>query len=187
VNEGIRKIVSIQEEVRIEGTKAVEPPTLLVAVGAVLANPFTGRFVEDLEPLVNAYCEPVGKFLSERTLELLPSGAEGMGKGALVGLGGEVEHGSAIIHNLRFGNLVREAIGGTALIPSAEKRAAAGATLDIPVKHKDDHKERSHHQTLEVRVPDAPCDDEIVVWVAFSSAGRPHARLASFGSELTTA
>ena len=102
----------------------------------------------------------MGSLLTRAVLELLPDGAEGMGKGALVGLDGEVEHGSAIIHNLRFGNLVREAVKGTALIPSAEKRAGAGATLDVPIKHKDDHKVRSHHQTLEVRIPDAPRDDE---------------------------
>lgn len=158
----------------------------MVAVGAVVENPCAGRFVENLEPLVDRFCEPLGTLLIERALPLLGGPAEGVGKGALVGLDGDVEHGSAIIHNLRFGNRVRDAIAGTALLPAAEKRGAAGAPLDLAVKHKDDHTVRSHHQTFEVRIPDAPRADEIVVWVALAAGGRPHARLGAFGSELET-
>jgi hypothetical protein len=184
MHEGIRKIVTLREATHVEGTKDVEPIAVLVAAGAVIENPLAGRYADDLDPLIEAYCESLGKLLTGAALDLLTGSAEGMGKGALVGLAGETEHGSAIIHNLRFGNLVREAVKGSALIPSAEKRAASGATLDVPIKHIDDHKVRSHHQTLEVRIPDAPRDDEIVIWVAFANGGRPHARLASFGSEL---
>jgi hypothetical protein len=180
----IRKVVTFVEDVHLEGGKAVEPPTRMVAAGAVVANPLAGRFVEDLAPLIDAYCEELGALLTARALELLGGAAEGMGKGALVGLDGDVEHGSAIIHNLRFGNHVRDAVGGTALLPAAEKRGAAGATLDIAIKHVDDHTVRSHHQTLEVRIGDAPRADEIVVWVALASSGRPHARLGAFGTEL---
>jgi hypothetical protein len=181
---GVRKVVTVVEDVHVEGGRPVDPPARMVAAGAVLANPFAGRFVEDLEPLVDEYCEPVGELLTARALELLGAPAEGVGKGALVGLDGDVEHGSAIIHNLRFGNRVRDAIAGTALLPAAEKRGPAGAPLDLALKHKDDHTVRSHHQTFEVRVPDAPRADEIVIWVALAAGGRPHARLAAFGSEL---
>jgi hypothetical protein len=183
--DGLRKVVTVVEDVVREGGEPVEPPTRLVAAGAVVQNPFAGRYVADLQPLIDRYCEPLGELLTARALELLGAAAEGVGKGALVGLDGDVEHGSAIIHNLRFGNHVRDAIGGTALLPAAEKRGAAGAPLDIAIKHKDDHTVRSHHQTFEVRVPDAPCPDEILIWVALASGGRPHARLGAFGSELT--
>lgn len=183
--EGLRKVVTVVEDVLREGGEPVEPPTRLVAAGAVVENPFAGRFVPDLQPLVDRYCEPLGELLTARALEALGVAAEGVGKGALVGLEGEVEHGSAIIHNLRFGNHVRSAIGGTALLPAAEKRGAAGAPLDIAVKHKDDHTVRSHHQTFEVRIPDAPAAGEIVIWVALASGGRPQSRLAAFGSELS--
>ncbi len=183
--DGLRKVVTVVEDVVREGGEEVEPPTRLVAAGAVVENPFAGRYVADLEPLIDRYCEPLGELLTARALELLGGTAEGVGKGALVGLDGDVEHGSAIIHNLRFGNKVRDAIHGTALLPAAEKRGAAGAPLDIAVKHKDDHTVRSHHQTFEVRIPDSPRADEIVIWVALAAAGRPHARLGAFGSELT--
>jgi Amino acid synthesis len=184
--DGLRKVCAIVEEVLSDAGRSVEPPTRVAAVGAVVANPLAGRFVQDLSGLADTYCEPLGRLLTERALVALGAGVvEAYGKGALVGLAGEVEHGSAIIHNLRFGNPVRERSGGSSLLPSAEKVGAAGATLDLALKHKLDHTVRSHHQTFEVRIPDAPRDDEIVVWVALASAGRPQARLPAFGSELT--
>jgi hypothetical protein len=182
--DGLRKFVTIVEDVVREGGEPVEPATRMVAAGAVVENPFAGRFVADLEPLIDRFCEPLGELLIARALELLGTPAEGVGKGALVGLDGDVEHGSAVIHNLRFGNKVRDAISGTALLPAAEKRGAAGAPLDIAIKHKDDHTVRSHHQTFEVRIPDAPRAGELVIWIALAASGRPHARLGAFGSEL---
>jgi amino acid synthesis protein len=182
--DGLRKVVTIVEDVEREGGRPVVPHTRMVAAGAVVENSFAGRFVDDLEPLIERYCEALGTLLTERALALLDAPAEGVGKGALVGLDGDMEHGSAVIHNLRFGNKVRDAIQGTALLPAAEKRGAAGAPLDIAVKHKDDHTVRSHHQTFEVRIPDAPRADELVIWIVVASSGRPHARLGAFGSEL---
>ena len=183
--DGLRKVVTIVEDVERESGRPVVPPTRMVAAGAVVENPFAGRFVDDLEPLIDRYCEALGALLTERALALLDAPVEGVGKGALVGLDGDVEHGSAVIHNLRFGNKVRDAIQGTALLPAAEKRGAAGAPLDVAVKHKDDHTVRSHHQTFEVRIPDAPRADELVIWIVVASSGRPHARLGAFGSELS--
>ncbi len=184
--DGIRKVVTVVEDVLREGGREVSSPVRTAAAGAVVANPFAGRFVDDLQPLIDTYCEQLGTLLTERALALLDGQAEGYGKGALVGLDGEVEHGSAIIHNLRFGNRVREPVEGTSLLPAAEKRGAAGATLDLAVKHKTDVTVRSHHQTFEVRIPDAPRADEIVIWVVLATSGRPQARLAAFGSELAT-
>jgi hypothetical protein len=181
---GVRKLVTVVEEIRADGGVAVDPPVRVAAAAAVVANTLAGAYVEDLSPLAEEYCEPLGRLLVERALEALGGPAEGYGKGALVGLDGEVEHGSAILHNLTFGNPVRDAVDGTSLLPSAEKCGGPGATLDLAVKHISDHKVRSHHQTFEVRVPDAPRPDEIVIWVVLAGAGRPHARLPEFGSEL---
>jgi len=185
---GIRKLVTIVEEVHAEGGRAVDPPLVVAAGGAVVANPLAGRFVEDLAPLADSYCEPLGRLLVERALAALGGApVEAYGKGALVGLDGEVEHGSAILHNLHFGNPVRDAVGGTSLLPSAEKCGAAGAPLDLALKHTADHTVRSHHLTFEVRIPDAPRPGEILVWIALATAGRPQARLPEFGSELAAA
>jgi hypothetical protein len=185
---GIRKLVTIVEEVHAEGGRRVDPPVLVAAGGAVVSNPLAGTFVEDLSPLIDTYCERLGRLLVERALGALPGlEVQAYGKGALVGLDGEVEHGSAILHNLRFGNPVRDAVGGSSLLPAAEKSGGPGASLDLALKHKTDLTIRSHHQTFEVRIPDAPRAAEIVIWVALATAGRPQARLAEFGSELAAA
>lgn len=186
--DGIRKLINVLEKVHTEGGRPVEPPTRTAAVLAVIANPLAGRWAEDLSPLVDEYCASLGELLAERCASLLGAPAEAFGKGALVGLAGEVEHGSAIIHNLRFGNPMRSAAGeAKTLLPAAEKRGAAGATLDLPLKHVQDQTTRSHHQTFEVRVGDAPLSDEIVIAVAMAASGRPHARLGVFGSEFAEA
>jgi hypothetical protein len=185
--EGLRKVVAIVEDVHAEGGRPVDPPLRVSAAGAVIANPFAGLWVDDLEPLIETYCEPLGTLLTARALELLGGEVEAYGKGALVGMDGEIEHGSAIIHNLRFGDRVRGPANGTSLLPSAEKRGSPGTPLDLAIKHKSDHRVRSHHQTFEVRIPDAPRSDEIVIWVVLASTGRPQSRLGEYGSELATA
>jgi hypothetical protein len=183
----IRKVVTVSEELRIEGGRAVDPPLRLVGAAAVVENPFAGRYVEDLQPLLDCYCPLLGSLLAERVVaELGGADTQSYGKAGVVGLDGELEHVSGILHNLRFGNPVREAVGATSLLPSTEKRAGPGATLDVPLKHVHDHKVRSHHLTLELRVADAPRADEILIAVAAATGGRPHARLAQFGSEVAT-
>lgn len=176
----IRKVVTTVEDVHREGGRPVDPPVRCVAVGAVIANPLAGRpFEGDLAAFVDALGPSLGHLLGGRVVELLDGRVEAYGKGALVGADGEVEHGSAIIHTLKFGNPFRSAAQGTALLPAAEKRGAIGASLDLAMKHKDDHAVRSHHMTFEVRIPDAPRADEIVVYCAGANAGRPHARIGA--------
>jgi hypothetical protein len=181
----IRKVAVQYEDVMVEGGRDVETPLRLAGAAAVISNPYAGRYEADLKPLFDLYCGPLGELLAERALGALDRPEVGAyGKGAIVGLDGELEHGSGILHNLALGNPVRTAMGATSLLPSTEKRAAAGATLDVPLKHIEDHKVRSHHLTLEMRIGDAPRPDEILVAIACSSGGRPHARLADFGSEI---
>jgi hypothetical protein len=181
----IRKVVALYEEILVEGGRDVATPLRLAGAAAVIENPYAGRYVDDLGPLLDHYCARLGTLLAERALGALGGGrVEAYGKGALVGLDGEIEHASGIIHNLGFGNPVRTAMHATSLLPSTEKRAAAGATLDVPLKHVEDHKVRSHHLTLEVRIPDAPRPDELVIAIACSDGGRPHSRLADFGTEV---
>jgi hypothetical protein len=183
----IRKVLTVTEELLIEGGREVPEPLRLSGAAAVIENPLAGRYVEDLQPLLDTYCAALGELLAERVLAAL-NGAEvqSYGKAGIVGLDGELEHVSGILHNLRFGNPVRDAMDATSLLPSTEKRAAAGATLDVPLKHVHDHKVRSHHLTLEMRVADAPRADELVIAIAGATGGRPHARLAAFGSEVAT-
>jgi hypothetical protein len=181
----IRKIVTVTEELLFEGGREVQPTVKVAGAAAVIENHFAGRYVEDVQPLLDCYCSVLGPLLAERVMgELGGAEVESYGKAGIVGLDGELEHVAGILHNLRFGNPVREAMGATSLLPSTEKRAAAGATIDIPLKHIHDHKVRSHHLTLELRIGDAPGANEILIAIAAAPGGRPHARLAEFGTEV---
>lgn len=184
----IRKLVIFLEETYIEGGKEAGRPTRIAAACAVISSPFAGKFVEDLSPIINQYCKAMGEMLPRRVTEAL--GIEGgqvesFGKGVIVGLAGEIEHGVAITHSLLFGNPFRKICGNAkSLLPSGEKRGPAGCCLDVPLKHRNDSTKRSHHMSIEVRIPDAPLPDEIVVIAAVSDKGRPHARLPEFGEEI---
>ena len=94
------------------------------------------------------------------------------GKGALVGVDGEMEHGGASVHPM-LGKPMRVAIGGgKAVISSNVKVAAAGASLDVPLGHKDDSWSFPHFDTITVSVADAPRPNEILVVMAIADGGR---------------
>jgi hypothetical protein len=179
----VRKVVRHLEETRLENGRPVSRPHLVAVVGVVIENPYPGEYVEDLVTTADSLGEELGGLVGPAAVTLLGAEVEAFGKCALVGIDGEVEHGSALIHNLRFGNVFRAAAGGTELLPAAEKVGLPGASIDIPLKHKLDARTRSHHQTFTFQVADAPRPREILIAVAASSAGRPLARLADFGTE----
>ena len=109
---------------------------------------------------------------------------EAYGKAAMVGTSGEIEHGSALIHTLRFGNVFRDAVGGTSYLSFTNSRGGPGATISIPMMHKSDPGWRSHYLTLEMTVADAPSPDEIVVAIGASVGGRPHHRIGNRYSDM---
>jgi hypothetical protein len=175
----IRKIVTVVEETLSEAGREVSPPTRRAAAIAVIANPFAGRFQEDLTDLIDVG-EELGGLLAERAVRALGiDGAkvESYGKAAAVGANGELEHAAAILHP-KLGAPFRKVLGkGAALIPSSKKRGGPGVALDIPLGHKDAAFVRSHFDGMEVRVVDAPAADEIVVAVAVTDSGRPLPRV----------
>lgn len=175
----IRKIVRHAEEVFIEGGKAGARPITALAVAAVVKNPWAGRgFVEDLRPEVLAIAPKLADELVGRLLELCPrERVEAYGKAAVVGLSGEIEHGSALIHTLRFGNVFRDAAGGTSYLNFINTRSPAGAMVSLPMTHKTIVGHRSHFITLDFSVGDAPDRDEILIAIGASDGGRMHPRI----------
>lgn len=175
----IRRIITIVEETRTEGGKAVNPPTRRAAAVAVIRNPYVGTFVDDLAELSDIGAE-LGDILPRRAVAALGIAGdqvESFGKAAAVGADGELEHAAAILHP-KLGAPFRDILGkGAALIPSSKKRGGLGIPLDIPLGHKDAAKVRSHFDGMEVRISDAPRDDEIVVAIAVTDSGRPHPRV----------
>jgi hypothetical protein len=180
----VRKIVTVVEEIHSEGGRQLGTPARVAVVAAVIENPWAGQgFVEDLTAGIDATASDVGALLTPLVLEALGAPAEAYGKAAIIGLDGEVEHGSALIHTLKFGDHFRKAANATTLLPAVEKRGPAGVVFDIPMKHITDATIRSHHQTIELRVADAPHPHEIVLALAAAAQGRPQQRLAPLSSE----
>jgi hypothetical protein len=175
----IRKIVVAVEETRREMGKEIIPPTRKAVAAAVIKNPFAGLYAENLEDLM-AIGEELGGLLGEKAVAALgvtPHQIESYGKAAIVGEKGEWEHAAAILHP-RLGKPLRAAVEkGAALVPSAKKIGGLGAAIDVPLGHKDAAFVRSHFDAVEIRVPDAPRGDEIVVAVAVTDSGRPLPRI----------
>lgn len=180
MTESIRKIVTYIDETLIEGGRTAPKPLQLFAVAAVVRNPWAGRgFVEDLGPDIRQLAPVLGEILTTRILSLAGSGdaVEGYGKAAIVGTGGEIEHASALIHTLRFGNIFRKAVGAKSYLSFTNVRGGPGCALAIPMMHKHDEGMRSHYLTVQFSIADAPAPDEIVVALGASIGGRPHHRI----------
>jgi len=176
----LRKTVTYSEITHIEGGKAALTPLKLFAAAAVVRNPWVGRgFVEDLKPEIQAIAPQLGELLTHMVIEMAGSGeaVEGYGKAAVVGTDGEVEHASALIHTLRFGNHYRKAVGAKSYLAFTNVRGPANAPIMIPLMHKLDEGMRSHYLTVQFAIPDAPAHDEIVVALGASIGGRPHHRI----------
>ncbi len=175
----IRKIVVVLDETRTEQGRAVAPPIRRAVAAAVIANPFAGRYVEDLAPLIEIGAE-LGELLIARAVAALGidgAAVQSYGKAAAVGEDGELEHAAALLHPT-MGRPIRAAIGGgAALIPSAKKRGGPGVSLDVPLGYKDAAYVRSHFDAIEIRITDAPRAGEILVAVAATDGGRPLPRI----------
>ena len=183
----LRKLVTHTEEVHIEGGRTADPPLRLFGVAGVITNPWVGQgFVDDLRPTILEAAPDLGGILVPRLVEMAGGGdaIEAYGKAAMVGTSGEIEHGSALIHTLRFGNVFRDAVGGTSYLSFTNSRGGPGATISIPMMHKSDPGWRSHYLTLEMTVADAPAPDEIVVAIGASVGGRPHHRIGNRYSDM---
>jgi hypothetical protein len=181
----IRKWITTVEETAREAGRDVTPPIRRAVAACVIENPFAGRYVEDLSPLIEAGAT-LGSRLATRAIAAL--GIEGgkvhsFGKAAIVGEAGELEHAAALLHP-KMGAPVRAALGkGPALIPSAKKRGGPGAAIDIPLGHKDAAFVRSHFDAVEFRVADAPARDEILLCLALTDGGRPLPRIGGLTVE----
>ena len=173
----IRKLLTVVEDTLTEGGQTVH--TRKAAAIAVVQNPYAGRFQADLEVLIDLG-ERLGAQLGHRAVAALgiePHAVHSYGKAAIVGEDGELEHAAAILHPKLGAPLRRAVEHGAALVPSAKKRGGMGTPIDVPLGHKDAAYVRSHFDAMEVRVPDAPRRDEIVVAIVVTDSGRPLPRI----------
>ena len=178
----IKRILTFYDEVRSEAGRDVEPPLRKAAAVAVLDNPYAGRFQQDLSVLTKA-SEDIGREICGIAVGLLtPDKPVSYGKAAVIGLNGEQEHGVAMLTTV-FGNVMREvAGGGKAWISSLTKRAAPGASIDVPLAHKDALYVRSHYDGMSLTLHDCPLPDEIAIIAVYATRGRPHHRVGGLSA-----
>lgn len=175
----IRTIYTFVEETWREGVKSLTKPTRKAACAVVFKNPYAGKFQEDLS-LFYAWSEALGEMLTQKAVAALgiaPEQVESYGKAAISGMAGEREHCAALMHPA-LGKPIRANVGGgKALLPSAKKLGGPGTAIDLPLGHKNAAFVRSHFDAMEIRVPDAPMDDELVLIVGVTDSGRPLPRV----------
>lgn len=173
----IRKFLVSVEEVFHEGGPVAAKPQRRGAVLAVIENPFAGSYHENIQPFMEDL-KPLGLRMARKLLAALggdPQAIEGYGKGAIVGEAGELEH--AALWHAPGGYAMRDVLGGAkAIVPSTKKVGGPGARLDIPVTHVNASYVRSHFDTIEAGIPDAPRANEMVVALVMTTGPRVHAR-----------
>ena len=183
----LRKIVTFDEDIYKEGGKEANPILRVIGVAAVLENPWKGeKFIDDLQPEIRRIAPVMGKALTDRLLSLVGSGdkIEAYGKAALAGSSCEIEHASAIIHTLQFGNFYREAVGAKSYLGFTNTRGPANTQINIPLMDKHDTGRRSHYLTVQFSIYDAPDVNEIVCALGAATSGRPHHRIGDRYSDL---
>jgi hypothetical protein len=179
----VRRLLSFCDHKHVEAGRRHDVPLRRVAACAVVANPYAGRYEEDLSEAIAA-SRAVGDLLSRLAVDLLkPYAPESYGKGGVVGLGGEMEHANAML-TTTFAAPLRDAVGGAqAWIPSFTKVGAPGCAIDVPLAHKDALYVRSHYDGMSITLPsDAPAADEVVLIVCLANRGRLNARVGGLSA-----
>lgn len=167
-------------------------PRLRGAIACVLTNPYAGRYVQDILPMMAAL-EPLGVEMATALLAAMRLPAdriEGYGKGAIVGGDGELEHGA--LWHVPGGYGMREVLGwkdgvkggnAKAIVSSTKKVGPPGARLDVPITHLNASYVRSHFDAMEVAVPGAPRSDEMVVILVMTAGPRVHERVGGLRAD----
>ena len=173
----IRKIVTALEETSHEFGPRADMPQMRGAISAVIENPFAGRYEADIQGFMEDL-KPLGLSMAQRLLALMGGDVdriEAYGKASLVGQSGELEHGA--LWHAPGGYSMREVLGNPkAIVPSAKKVGGVGARIDVPVTHINASYVRSHFDSMEVGVNDAPKADELVYILVMTTGARVHSR-----------
>jgi hypothetical protein len=172
----IRKRSLIVETTFHEGGPPPAVPLKLAASCAVIRNPYAGRYEPDLMPFM-AELRSLGALLAQELVDLLGKDkVEVYSKAAIVGVNGEMEHG-AVWHEAG-GWAMRAVLGEPkAIVPAAKAVASAGYRLMVPLHYIHAAYVRSHFNSMEIGIQDAPRPDEILFALLMGTGGRVHARL----------
>lgn len=173
----IRKSFITIEEIFHEGGPIAKVPLRRAVVGSVINNPFAGKYVEEIESFSDDL-KPLGISMAKKLIKGLGGDAnvvEGYGKAAIVGSAGEIEHGA--LWHVPGGYSMRENLpASNAIVPSTKKVGGPGTCIDVPVTHCNASYVRSHFDSIEVRLNDAPKADEMLVILVMTTGPRVHNR-----------
>ncbi len=173
----IRKNFITIEEIFHEGGPIAKVPLRRAVVGSVINNPFAGKYVEEIESFSDDL-KPLGISMAKKLIKGLGGDAnvvEGYGKAAIVGSAGEIEHGA--LWHVPGGYSMRENLpASNAIVPSTKKVGGPGTCIDVPVTHCNASYVRSHFDSIEVRLNDAPKADEMLVILVMTTGPRVHNR-----------
>lgn len=179
----IRKKLITIETVYHEGGPVAATPTRMGSVAVVLENPYAGRYVEDLSQLVTDATEMAKEIVPE-LIEAL-GGADQIqayGKGAIVGINGELEHGA--VWHIAGGWPMRENLPkAKSIVPAAKVVASAGTRLQIPLHHIEAAYVRSHFNAMDVGVIDGPRPNELLYALVMATGTRVHERLGGLRAD----
>ncbi|HXJ13325.1 MAG TPA: amino acid synthesis family protein [Candidatus Limnocylindrales bacterium] len=174
----LRKRVIVVEEVFHEGGPVAAIPLRRAAALAVIHNPFAGEYVPEIAGFMEDL-NPLGVEMAKALVSALGGDAkivEGYGKGAIVGQAGELEHGA--LWHVPGGYAMREILGNAkAIVASTKKVGGLGTRLDVPITHINASYVRSHFDSMEVGIADAPKADEILLALVMTTGPRVHARV----------
>jgi hypothetical protein len=174
----VRKRVLVVEEIFHDGGPAAGVPLRRAVALAVIHNPFAGSYVEKIAPFMDDL-NPLGLEMAKFLVAALggdPKVVQGYGKGAIVGAGGELEHGA--LWHAPGGYAMREVLGGAkAIVASTKKVGGPGTRLDVPITHINASYVRSHFDSIEVGINDAPRADELLLALVMTTGPRIHARV----------
>ena len=179
-----RKIVTVVEEIHHEFGPIPELPLRRAAAIAVIKNPYAGAYHTDIAEFMEDL-KPLGLQMAQKGLEALgddPSAVEGYGKGSIVGVDGELEHGA--LWHVPGGYAMRELLGNAAaIVPSTKKVGAVGTRLDVPITHINASYVRSHFDAMGIGLNDAPRADELLFILVMSTGPRIHARVGGLAAK----
>jgi hypothetical protein len=178
----IRKRSLTIETTYHEGGPLASSPLKLAAACAVIENPYAGRYEPDLMPFM-AQLRSLGTLLAQELIDTLgKENVEVYSKAAIVGVDGEMEHG-AVWHEAG-GWAMRTLLGEPkAIVPASKAVAHCGYRLMVPFHYIHASYVRSHFNSMEVGIQDAPRPKEILFALLMGTGGRVHSRLGGLLKE----
>jgi len=179
-----KKILNIETTYH-EGGEAAQTPLQIGVIAVVVNNPFAGRFADANE--LAEFVKQGRNLANEMVPELVAalggaSNIETYGKGAIVGVNGELEHG-ATWHEAGGWAMRAVLTNAKSIVPASKFVGSAGSRLHVPLHHIEACYVRSHFNTAEVSVSDSPRPNELLFALAMSTGPRVHERLGGLRAE----